>query len=234
MKNKLFLLVFFAVLLSNCKKEENQNGDKTVFESIEPKAFSEGLKSTPDAQLIDVRTPEEYNSKHIDNAVNIDINNSNFDTEIAKLDKSKPVFVYCLSGGRSKAAASKMQALGFSKIYELDGGMMKWNASGIETGNVSKEGMTKADFDKLVNSDQKVLVDFYAEWCGPCKKMAPYIEKISNEGKIKVIRIDVDQNETLATEMKVDALPTLVVFEKGKKIWENVGYLSEEDLRKNL
>ncbi len=64
--------------------------------------------------------------------------------------------------------------------------------------------------------------------------MAPYIEKISNEGKIKVIRIDVDQNETLATEMKVDALPTLVVFEKGKKIWENVGYLSEEDLRKNL
>lgn len=233
MKNKLFLLLFITTLLYNCKKNDNDTS-VTVFESVDPKTFSEALKSTADAQLIDVRTPDEYNSKHIANAVNIDINNPNFDAEIAKLDKSKPVFVYCLSGGRSKSAATKMQTLGFAKIYELDGGMMKWNASGIETGNVSKEGMTKSDFDQLINSDQKVLVDFYAEWCGPCKKMSPYIEKISNEGKIKVIRIDVDKNETLATEMKVDALPTLVIFEKGKKTWENVGYLTEEDLRKKL
>jgi len=233
MKSKLFILLFITLSLSNCKKSDTTKTE-TIFESVDPKTFSEALKSTDGAQLIDVRTPDEYNSKHIDNAVNIDINNPNFDTELAKLDKTKPVFVYCLSGGRSKAAATKMQSLGFAKIYELDGGMMKWNASGMDTGVAKNDGMSKEDFDKLINTDEKILVDFYAEWCGPCKKMAPYIEKISNEGKIKVIRIDVDKNETLATEMKVDALPTLIIFEKGKKTWENIGYLSEEDLRKKL
>jgi rhodanese-related sulfurtransferase len=119
------------------------------------------LGEVSEAQIIDVRTPEEFNSKHLDNAVNIDISNNNFDAEIAKLDKSKPVFVYCLSGGRSKTAADKMQKIGFKEIYELDGGMLKWNAAGLS--NIkpnATSGMTLADFEKLTKSDSKVVSRF--------------------------------------------------------------------------
>ena len=124
MKSKLFILLFITLSLSNCKKSDTTKTE-TVFESVDPKTFSEALKSTDGAQLIDVRTPDEYNSKHIDNAVNIDINNPNFDLELAKLDKTKPVFVYCLSGGRSQGAASQMVKMGYQNVYNL-GGINGW------------------------------------------------------------------------------------------------------------
>ena len=82
-----------------------------------------------DVQLIDVRTANEYNSGHIDDAVNIDImNNATFEQEVQKLDKSKPVFLYCKLGGRSKRASKKLEELGFEKIYDFSGGYSAWNS----------------------------------------------------------------------------------------------------------
>ena len=82
-----------------------------------------------DVQLIDVRTANEYNSGHIDDAVNIDImNNATFEQEVQKLDKSKPVFLYCKLGGRSKKASKKLEELGFEKIYDFSGGYSAWNS----------------------------------------------------------------------------------------------------------
>jgi thioredoxin len=96
--------------------------------------------------------------------------------------------------------------------------------------------MTKADFDKLLDTDKKVLIDFYAEWCGPCKKMEPFLNKMTEElkDKVTIIRIDVDKNETLANELKVEFLPTLMVYENKKVTWQGEGYVSEEELRKKL
>ncbi|HMR15026.1 MAG TPA: rhodanese-like domain-containing protein, partial [Mariniflexile sp.] len=84
-------------------------------------------------QLVDVRTPEEYNEAHIENAINIDVNGNNFTNEIAKLDKSKPVYIYCRSGGRSANAANIMQQEGFKTVNDLDGGFLNWQSKGYQS-----------------------------------------------------------------------------------------------------
>lgn len=91
--------------------------------------FAEKIKITDDKIIMDVRTPKEFNEGHIENAKNINWNAADFDSEISKLDKSKPVFVYCLAGGRSSLAANKLRSSGFKKVYELDGGMNKWRSA---------------------------------------------------------------------------------------------------------
>ncbi|MDA8970764.1 rhodanese-like domain-containing protein [Flavobacteriaceae bacterium] len=78
-------------------------------------------------QLIDLRTPNEYSSGHIDKAINIDFLNQNgFKAAFSKLDKKKPLYLYCRSGNRSSRAAKQLAGLGFEKIYDLKGGYMKW------------------------------------------------------------------------------------------------------------
>ena len=82
------------------------------------------------------------------------------------------------------------------------------------------------DFEKeVLKSDKKVLVDFNATWCGPCRMLAPIIEEIGEERKdIKVISIDVDENEELAREYGIFSIPCLIVFANGKEINRSVGY----------
>jgi len=84
-------------------------------------------------QLVDVRTPEEFQTGHIKDAQNIDYNNEGFKSNISSLDKSKPVLVYCRSGKRSASAAEIMKELGFTKIVSLDGGMIAWEAANLPT-----------------------------------------------------------------------------------------------------
>jgi len=88
-KNSTLAILFFSVLCLSCK------GQPAKYATIPPLAFAEKIKAAPDAQLIDVRSPEEFKSQHIDNAANINWNGDDFETKASKLDKSKPVFVYC-------------------------------------------------------------------------------------------------------------------------------------------
>jgi len=224
MKNVFLSLVCVTSLLFNsCKGQTNK-----VNENIEPKIFAEKITNT-DVYLIDVRTPQEYASQHIGNAVNIDINSSDFDAQVSNLDKNKPVYVYCLSGGRSSRAAQKMSELGFTEVYNLSGGITKWNAEGYGK-PANTGGMSVVEFEKLINSDKKVLIDFYAEWCGPCKKMAPYLAKMKEDlkGKVTIVKIDVDKNQQLAQQLKIEGLPTLKLFENGKEKWSNLGYITKK------
>ncbi len=243
MKNKIVSLVLLSLLILSCK-DKKQNSENTVvtengtFEKIDAQLFADKRFSYQNegAQIIDVRTPEEFNSKHLDTAINIDYNNPNFEKNLKKLDKSKPTFVYCLSGGRSSAAASKMKELGFDEVYEMKGGMLQYNKLNKKVATNEISGLAMADYQKLTKSSKKVLVDFNAEWCGPCKRMAPYLEKMKEELKdeVVIISIDVDKNEALAQELKIESLPTLILYENQKSIWKNIGYLSEEELRAKL
>jgi thioredoxin len=225
----LFLIISVALISCNQKKDDS-------FKEIAPKDFAEKIKTTENPQILDVRTPEEFESEHIDNATNVNWNGDNFAEKVASYDKTKPVFVYCLSGGRSKKAAAKLNELGFTNVYELEGGIMKWNAEGLSKPSTAQVGMTMNDFNDLINSDKKVLVDFYAEWCGPCKQMEPYLLKMQKEmaDKLVIIRIDVDKNKTLATQMKIDQLPTMVLYENKAVQKKLIGFISEEDLKKQL
>lgn len=81
-------------------------------------------------QIVDVRTPYEYNSGHIQGAINIDYYGDHFKEELNKLDKSIPIYFYCHSGVRSAKAAKMMKEMGFSKIYDLKGGIVAWKKEG--------------------------------------------------------------------------------------------------------
>jgi rhodanese-related sulfurtransferase len=82
-----------------------------------------------DVQLVDLRTPEEFDEIHIVNAQNINFSSPTFEADISKLDKAKPVILYCKGGTRSAKCAQKLKSAGFEKIYDLEGGISKWKHS---------------------------------------------------------------------------------------------------------
>ncbi|MBP0904897.1 rhodanese-like domain-containing protein [Mariniflexile gromovii] len=92
---------------------------------LEPAEFKNQI-SNHSVQLIDVRTADEYKSGHINNAKNIDFLSSSFVYKINKLNKKKPVYVYCKSGNRSNKASKQLAELGFTEIYDLKGGFLNW------------------------------------------------------------------------------------------------------------
>jgi thioredoxin len=232
MKFPKILLLIVSILLFSCNDQKVK-----PFESIAPKEFADKIKTTENPQILDVRTPDEFESEHIENARNINWNNEDFaDKANLVYDKSKPVFVYCLSGGRSKKAAKKLNELGFTNVYELDGGILSWNEEGLSGPSTEKVGMTMNDFNDLLNTDKKVLVDFYAEWCGPCKQMEPSILRMQKEmaDKVVIIRIDVDKNKTLAETMKITSLPTILIYENKAVQKKIIGLTSEQNLKEQL
>lgn len=241
MKFRPFLLLLFLSTISSCDGQTSKN-----IKSVSAEIFAKKINETSKSQILDVRTPEEFESEKIDNAINANWLGDSFITDVAKLDQSKPVFVYCKSGGRSSKAAAKLAELGFKNIYELQGGILKWNAAGLSTRAEGEQGeakpsnkiigMTSQQYAELLNTDKKVLINFYAKWCAPCKKMAPYLNKmqIDTADKVVIIRLDADENKTLIKEMKIIELPTLLLYENKELKWQNSGYISEEDLKKQL
>lgn len=231
MKFRLISYLLFSLLMLSCK---GQPSNKIT--NIAPEAFAEKIKETANAQILDVRTPVEFASEHIENAVNVDWLATDFVANTANFDKSKPVFVYCKSGGRSAKAASKLAELGFENIYELQGGILKWNTAKPYKSSDKIIGMTSQEYEVLLNSDKKVLIDFYADWCAPCKKMTPYLLKMQKDmaDKVVIIRLNADENKSLLQEMKIDELPTLILYENKEVKWKHSGFISAEDLTKQL
>jgi thioredoxin 1 len=88
-------------------------------------------------------------------------------------------------------------------------------------------------FHELINQNTPVIVDFYADWCGPCKAMAPIIEQVADElgEKAKVIKVDVDKNQAAAQKYGVRSIPTLLVFKNGKIKWRQAGVVSADQLK---
>ncbi|MBD3582468.1 rhodanese-like domain-containing protein [Flavobacterium selenitireducens] len=234
MKTQILALFACVSLLFSC---QGQTPDHV--KTVGPKDFAEKLDGNPEAQILDVRTPEEFSGGHLNNAQNIDwYDKDDFVTSAAKLDKTKPVFVYCAAGARSKKAAAKLSEMGFANVYDLQGGYVKWNAQGLsqtEAGSEIAVGMRSPEYAELIKSSDKVLVDFYAPWCEPCKKMAPYLTKMEKERTdVKIVRLNADEHKTLMKEMKVDSLPRLILYVGGKQTWKHDGFISEEDLKKQL
>lgn len=233
MKTRLFSLLLISFLFISCQGQTTK-----PVQTLDVKTYAEKLKNTEKPQLLDVRTPEEFGVEHLENADNVNVNSPDFANKVAKYDKSKPIFVYCKVGGRSAQAADKLVAMGFTEVYNLEGGIMKWTTAGMpKAGQTAKTGgMSVEDYQKLVASDKKVLINFTAVWCAPCQKMKPYILKMQDELKdqVKIVRVDADENKSLTEVMKIEGLPMIIIYENGKEVWRNLGYISEEDLKKHL
>lgn len=87
----------------------------------------------------------------------------------------------------------------------------------------------KGNFNELVNSAQPVLVDFYADWCGPCKALAPILKDVAKEvdGKARILKIDVDKNQQLAARYQVRGVPTMILFKNGEIVWRTSGVMDK-------
>ena len=121
--NRLLLII---IIFISC---ENNKGE---FKLLEYQSYKSHIENNS-VQLFDVRTPEEYNLGHINGAVNIDFKNEEiFYRSFEKLNKSKPVYLYCRSGNRSKKSADILIELGFSKVYDLKGGFIEWNLNELK------------------------------------------------------------------------------------------------------
>lgn len=91
-------------------------------------------------------------------------------------------------------------------------------------------------FSELINQPQPVLVDFYADWCGPCRTLAPILVQVASEveGKAKIIKVNVDNNPAAAAHYNVRSVPTLLLFKNGKEVWRHSGVLPQHELIKVL
>ena len=188
-------------------------------------------------QLLDVRTPGEYQSGHLKGALLADWTNPNeFQTRAKALDKSKPVYTYCLSGGRSGAASEWLRQNGYT-AYNLSGGMSAWKRAdkpveqAVEVAQISME-----EYLSQIPKDKTVLVDFGAVWCPPCKKMAPVLDSLvkTNGSQFLLVKIDGGQQTSICKQMNVDAFPTFIVYIQGKETWRKQGIVEAKELLSNF
>ena len=90
----------------------------------------------------------------------------------------------------------------------------------------------KNNFNAIIAGDKPVLVDFYADWCGPCKMLSPILKEVKSAmaNDLKIIKIDVDKNQTLAAKFQVRGVPTMILFKNGNPVWRQSGVLQKEEI----
>jgi rhodanese-related sulfurtransferase len=223
MKNILTILLASFVLQS-CVAQKGNNLTATE--------FSEAIKDTK-IQLLDVRTKEEYAQGHIAKALQANWNdNAEFEKRTASLDIKKTVCIYCLSGGRSAAAASSLRIKGFT-VVELKGGITAWKNASLPTeGNATKEkGMELTAFATMLKTNDLVLVDFGAKWCPPCIKMNPILDSLQKQmPSLKLVKIDLDKDVEICKANNITELPVFHFYKKGILLKEVKGEMKIEEM----
>lgn len=121
-------------------------------------------------------------------------------------------------------------------IFGCSGSSENRSASESDTNNTSSNSIIYADnmstFDKMIKSGEPVLVDFYADWCAPCRMMAPILQQVSQnmQGEIKILKVNVDKNQQAATKYGIRSIPTLILFQDGEIKWQGMGVMQADQI----
>ena len=192
--------------------------------------------------LLDVRTTSEYNNGYIANAGQLNYYALDFYKKLFLLSKDEPIYLYCNTGYRSNKAAQRLVANGYTKVYNLKHGIMEWNLQNLPV-NISPDAqpdidnkMETADYHKLINADKLVFIDFYAPWCGPCRKMMPMIDslKVEYHTKIDIVKINADASKKLMKDLKLIGVPYLAMYKNGELLYSKKGIAYRKELEKQF
>lgn len=226
--------VFFAVLFLSLTACKGQPAGQT---SIGPAEFEKAIADGK-VQVLDVRTAGEFQTGHIQHALQADWNNqAQFRDRIQYVDKDKPVYVYCLGGGRSAAAANWMRSNGYTNVVELLGGINAWKRENKPVeGATQQKQLTPEEYKASIPADKTVLVDFGATWCPPCVKMAPVLEELEKDQTLsfQLLKIDGGVHLDLMKSMNIEALPVFIIYKNGVETWRKQGVVSKEELAAQL
>ena len=234
----LSVTLVLSFLVAAC--QQSANNSKSINEKVSIEQFEKLLVEKSNALILDVRTPEEFAAGHVKGAVNLNIYDTAFKEALSKLDRAKPILVYCKSGGRSSDAASQMKEMGFGEVYNFGGGMLAWSNAEkpiVRDNTVPKvKGISEEAYLKLVAQKPLVLVDFHAVWCGPCKKLSPILASIVEKqgGRLTLIKLDSDENPDLMKAKQIQGIPYLELYKDGKLIWKNMGLTDEATILSQL
>lgn len=219
-------LLSLLVLLFSC----SSNGQQST--SADPSSFSK-MAASGKVQVLDVRTTDEFKSGHLKGALHADwLDKNEFNRRTGYLDKAKPVYIYCLSGGRSAAAADQLRSQGY-QVTNMEGGIRAWNAAGLplEGVNPNIKQTSLASYNGQIRSTPVVLVDFGAEWCPPCVKMEPVLQSFmkENSNKLILLKMDAGLETDLMKALNVEALPTFILYKNGQEVKRKQGLVSKDE-----
>ncbi|UYQ93581.1 rhodanese-like domain-containing protein [Chitinophaga horti] len=205
-------------------------------QTVDVTTFEKGMKGE-EVQLLDVRTAKEFNTGHLQGALQADFNKKpEFQDRVQYLDKSRPVYVYCLAGIRSAGAATWLRENGFKQVIEMDGGINAWKQAGkpLDGANPAPQ-MTTAEFIRAT-ANGTVLVDVGASWCPPCRKMEPIIAELqaSNSVNFSLVKVDGGNDTDVMKSITATTLPTFIIYKNGRETWRKAGPVMLGELKAAL
>lgn len=234
----LVSLLFLTTTIMSCAQQPNQKNvtdQKMAMDlTVDAAKFSKAI-AVQGAQILDVRTAGEYQSGHIANALQANwLDPKEFKNRTQHLDKSKTVYIYCQSGGRSASAQTVLLQEGY-QVVNLEGGISNWRMQQLPIeGGGTKLQMRVADFDKVVHANQYVLVEIGALWCPPCRKMQPVMDTLKQTPPkpFYFLAVDGGQDMDVMKSVNADDLPTFILYKNGVEVWRKVGVAPKEDFVK--
>jgi len=229
MKNVYFLFLFFAS--ASC------HAQPATITKMKPDEFEKAIAGN-NMQVLDVRTAAEFNAGHIKSSLQADwTNQQQFLDRIQHVDKDKPVYIYCLVGGRSASAAEWMRNNGFKNVVELMGGINAWKTAARPLeGNRNVPQMTMEQYTASIPTDKTTLVDFGATWCPPCVKMNPILDELEGTKDLNflLLRMDAGVHTDVMKALGIEPIPVFIIYKKGKEVWRKQGIVSKDELMAQL
>lgn len=227
-----FLIAFALISFQSCGQRQ------PTASQLDAKQFSALMEKTTVEWIIDVRTKKEFESGHIASAINMDYYAEDFQKQLTSLPKDKPLLIYCLSGSRSNSAVERLHTMGYTNVHHLAGGIQSWKMAKLPVvGESNKpDTFTENDYQQLITANRLLMIDFYAPWCLPCRKMKPYIENLAKEfnGRVEVVQINTDEARQLSAKLNISPIPVITFIADGIEIKRLTGLQSEETLREEL
>ena len=232
MKCKLCISLFLmASFLMSCAQSST-----SASQVLNAAAYKEAI-TAKNIQVLDVRTAAEFNAGHIQNALQANwLDQKEFANRTQHLDKNLTVYVYCQVGARSASAQAALEAKGYN-VINLEGGLSNWKMNGFPVeGTANTAQMSVEDLNTTTSSNKIVLVEIGGDWCPPCRKMLPVLEKLKQKpaAPFYFLKVDGANDIDVMKSLNAEGLPTFILFKNGKETWRHEGLVTLEEFNAAL